>query len=100
LASATISYIPRTWGPKSAAIHNIARLINIGRDTLLIVDDLPFERTQVQSAYPEVRVLDAADLLSITQLRYCHGPVSDQSRGRRKMYCVEHERQAVAQTFG
>jgi FkbH-like protein len=88
-----------SWGPKSAAIDNVARLLNIGRDTLLFVDDSAFERSQVQSGCPDVRVLDAADLLSIPQLPYCQAPATDESRARRKMYRVEQERQAVAQTF-
>jgi FkbH-like protein len=88
-----------SWGPKSAAIDNISRLLNIGRDTLMFVDDSAFERSQVQSACPDVRVLDAVDLLSIPQLPYCHAPVTAESKARRQMYRVEQDRQAVAQTF-
>jgi FkbH-like protein len=88
-----------SWAPKSVAIDNIARLLNIGRDTLLFVDDSPFERSQVQSACPDVRVLDAVDLLTIPQLPYCQAPVTDESRARRQMYRVEQKRQVVAQTF-
>ena len=87
------------WGPKSVAIDNIVRLLNIGRDTLLFVDDSPFERGQVQSACPDVRVLDAVDLLSIPQLPCCQAPVTAESMARRHMYRVEQDRQAVAQTF-
>jgi FkbH-like protein len=89
-----------SWEPKSQGIEAIARQLNIGKDTLLFVDDSEFELRQVQAAHPEVRVLHAERFLEIADMEACQVPVTAESRERRKMYQVESERQNVAGSFG
>lgn len=89
-----------SWGPKSEAIKLIARQLNIGIDSILFVDDSEFERQQVSTACPGVRVLDAAKYLSIPEMQECQVPITAESMNRRKMYQVERTRQESAQTFG
>jgi len=89
-----------SWEPKSQGIEAIARQLNIGVDTLLFVDDSEFELQQVQAVHPEVRVLNAKGYLGIADMEVCHGPVTVESRERRKMYQVESERQNIAGSFG
>ena len=43
------------------AVARIAESLGIGRDALLFVDDSPFERAEIGSRFPEVRVLDPRD---------------------------------------
>ncbi|MBS2548566.1 HAD-IIIC family phosphatase [Catenulispora sp. NL8] len=50
-----------SWDAKSVLLRRIAKEINIGVDTLLFIDDSPFERAEVASALP-VRCVDAADV--------------------------------------
>jgi FkbH-like protein len=89
-----------SWQPKSEGIQAIARQLNIGVDTLLFVDDSEFELQQVTAVHPQLRVLSADRYLGIADLRICQSPVSAESRGRRRMYQVESQRQNVAGNFG
>lgn len=42
------------WESKADSVENIAKSINIGIDTLMFIDDQPFERDEVAFAHPEV----------------------------------------------
>jgi FkbH-like protein len=89
-----------SWGPKSSSIKSIAERLNIGTNTLLFVDDSPFERSQVMAMFPEVEALDATEYLGILDLARCQVPITEESKARRKMYQTEQGRQAIAETFG
>lgn len=89
-----------SWQPKSEAIAAIAQQLNIGKDTLLFVDDSAFERDQVAAVHPEVRTLDALEYQSIPEMKECKVPVTAESRERRRMYQVEATRNDIAQGFG
>ena len=88
-----------SWRPKSDAVQTIARELNIGLDTLLFVDDSEFELQQVTAAIPQVRTMNAARYLELTDLEVCQVPVTDESRNRRKMYRVETQRRDAAEGF-
>ncbi|MFT5527875.1 MAG: FkbH-like protein [Pirellulaceae bacterium] len=57
-----------SWEPKSLSLQQIASDLNIGRDSLLFVDDSPFERAEVETTCPEIRTFDAAHLRDLMQL--------------------------------
>ena len=44
------------WEDKASNLRHIAKLLNIGTDALVFVDDNPFEREQVRTTLPEVAV--------------------------------------------
>ena len=88
-----------SWQPKSQAIQAIAQQLNIGIDSLLFVDDSPFEREEVREACPGVRLLDALHYRDLPEKSECQVPVTAESRERRKLYQVEAGRQALAQNF-
>jgi FkbH-like protein len=88
-----------SWQPKSDAIQDIARQLNIGLDSLLFIDDSEFERRQVSDALPEVRTIDARQYRQILDMDECNVPVTAESRERRKMYRTETQRQTVAAGF-
>jgi len=88
-----------SWRPKGESISEIARQLSIGMDTFLFVDDSEFELEQVKTTHPEVRVINAAQYLTLPQMNECDVPVTDESKGRRKMYQVEATRQEIAEGF-
>jgi FkbH-like protein len=89
-----------SWQPKSETIKKIAKVLNIGMDTFLFVDDSQFEMQEVQAACPKVRILDAARFQEILGLPECNVPVTEESASRRKLYQLETIREAAAENFG
>jgi FkbH-like protein len=89
-----------SWQPKSEAIAAIAQQLNIGKDSLLFVDDSAFERDQVAAVHPEVRTLDVLEFRTIPEMQECQVPVTSESRERRRLYQVEATRNCMAQGFG
>ena len=49
------------WNDKAANISTVAARLGIGLDTLVFVDDNPFERDRVRTALPEVAVPELPD---------------------------------------
>jgi FkbH-like protein len=49
-----ISVFVVNWRPKSEAIAEVARILNIGVDSLVFVDDSPYEIAEVSEKHPEV----------------------------------------------
>jgi FkbH-like protein len=88
-----------SWKPKSEGIQAIAQQLNIGRDSLLFIDDSEFELGEVKSVCPDVRVLNADQYLTLADRDDCQVPVTAESRERRKLYQVEASRQTVAESF-
>jgi FkbH-like protein len=88
-----------SWGPKSAAIETIAKKLNIGLDTLLFIDDSPFELEQVRSACPSVRVLAASEAMRVPERPDCNVPVTEEAASRRKLYQQDSLRQESAAAF-
>lgn len=80
------------WNAKSASITQIAQSLNIGIDSLALIDDSDFERRQVRSALPQVRVYaetEVDDLLSYPEFQML---VTEESCNRRAMYRAEEKR--------
>ena len=89
-----------SWQPKSEGIKAIAEQLNIGRDTLLFIDDTEFELEQVKSMCPDVRLLDAREYRTLLEMKEFQVPATEESKNRRQMYQVDTERQGLAATFG
>lgn len=88
-----------SWSPKGEAVRAIAQQLNISQETLLFVDDSPFERHEVESSSPEVRMLDAVDYISLLDMEECQVPITEESKDRRRMYQVESNRKILATNF-
>ena len=88
------------WIPKSEAVQQIARSLNIGRDTLLFIDDNPFERAEVSGALPDVEVLPDSEIPNLAKHTRLRGAVTAESRSRRKMYQEAAAREEVAAVYG
>ena len=89
-----------SWQPKSEGIQAIAEQLNIGRDTLLFIDDNEFELQQVKSACPDVQLMNAKEYPTLLQMDEFQAPATEESRNRRTMYQVETKRQGRAVSFG
>ncbi len=85
------------WGPKSESISEIARRLNIHKNTFLFIDDQPFERAETSTAHPDVRVVPETKIGELLVLPELDTPVTAEGRNRRVMYQVEQQREAVFQ---
>ncbi len=88
------------WNAKSGSIGNIQKNINIGMDTLLFVDDQPFEREEVKSVHPEVTCIDAVEYKNLPELgRLNPRFITKDSARRRKMYQDDIKRKQEEEEF-
>ncbi|MHB8652836.1 MAG: HAD-IIIC family phosphatase [Terriglobia bacterium] len=88
-----------SWGPKSEAVKAIAQRLNIGIDTLMLVDDSDFELAEVHAACPTAMVLQADKYLEIPELPACQGSETAEGPSRRKMYQQEAVRETAVAGF-
>lgn len=88
-------YSQISWGPKSGAVEQIAKSLNIGIDTLALIDDTAFERQQVQSVWPQVRTYDVTEIDSFLARPEFDVPATAESRSRRAMYRAEEQRNTL-----
>ena len=54
------------WGPKSESIKQIAKELNIGIDTFALIDDSEWEREEVSSNCPQVRVYHPDKIITLS----------------------------------
>jgi FkbH-like protein len=87
------------WGAKHESIRRIAGDLNIGLDTLLFVDNDPYERAEVQSVLPQVRVADAELSAVIARPDLTPATVTAEARRRRLMYLEEQRRGQAQENF-
>ena len=81
------------WSAKSESIKNIQKNLNIGIDTILFIDDQPFERDEVSSINPEVETIDASSYLEIVNYkRLTPKFITKDSKRRRLMYLEDLQR--------
>lgn len=57
LKASDFAIIVANWDPKPRNIEHIARMLDIGTDAIVFVDDQPAERAAVRRALPEVDVI-------------------------------------------
>ena len=87
----TFLYPQINWGPKSASVAAVARALNIGTDTLALVDDQAFEREEVRFAHPEVLCLEAGRCKELLSSPRAEG--SAELGSRRLLYLADMQRQ-------
>jgi len=74
------------WEPKSLNIKRIIRQMNINPDTMVFVDDNPFERLEVSQQEPRLTCIDPTELLDFVKCDRFNMVVTDDSRNRRQTY--------------
>ncbi len=80
------------WNAKSSSMRDIAKSLNIGIDSLALIDDSVFEREQVRSTLSQVRVYAETELDQLLTYPEFNVPVTEESRNRRSMYRAEEQR--------
>ena len=80
---------------KSQAIAAIADALGIGIDSLVLVDDDPFERAEVAHALPQARCLEAALRGRLAELPEFDLPRSESAGQRRRWYQDEQRRRTA-----
>jgi FkbH-like protein len=84
------------WDSKAASVQAIARLINIGLDSIAFIDDQPFEREEVNFSLPEVLSIDARDLDRLLDMPEMNPRfITADSKARRQMYLQDQQRRKV-----
>jgi FkbH-like protein len=89
------------WNDKPANLRLIADELNIGLDSLVFVDDNPFERNLVREALPMVAVPEISDdpatyAQTIADAGYFEGvSITDEDRNRSRQYQGNRERDAL-----
>ena len=88
------------WGRKSANLRQIAEDLNFNVDTFAFVDDSAFERSEVASELPQVRVFADTDISTLLERPEFDVPVSEESKQRRFSYLAEDKRKEIAASYG
>jgi len=95
------------WQPKSTNLKAIAQTLNIGLDSLLFLDDSPFERAEVREQTPEVKVIDlptdpAGYVAAIEGSRLLETavPSTQEDSRRTDLYRTEGQRRRLESTAG
>lgn len=105
LRMSDISVFVANWNDKASNIRLIRETLNIGMDSLVFLDDNPFERNLIREKLPEVTVPelpeDPAEWLDFLQEENLFDTVSftGEHSDRTKLYQAEFERKQLEQTF-
>jgi FkbH-like protein len=75
-----------SWKPKGQGIRKIAELLNIGMESIIYVDDSPFERAEVSGVCPEALVIDATDANWLLWREECQVTTTAEASRRRSLY--------------
>ena len=86
------------WNAKSGSLEQIAKNLNIGIDTFAFIDDSAFERNQVHSVLPQVRIYTETDIHELLSRPEFDVPVTQDSKNRRLMYKAEERRHTLLQS--
>lgn len=88
------------WGAKSQSLSAVADALNIGLDTFAFIDDQPFEREEVASVHPQVRVFGENEIEALAS-REDFNPlyVTEDSKQRRALYQRDAQRRQAQENF-
>jgi len=89
-----------SWNAKSTSIKRIQENLNIGLDTIMFIDDQPFERDEVQHEHPEVFCLDASQYRNLPDHpRLNPRFITEDSKKRRHLYLADMKRKKIEQEY-
>ena len=101
-----ISLFVANWEDKAANIRMIQKTLNIGMDSIVFLDDNPFERNLVRSLIPDITVPELPEdpalyLSCLKELNLFEtASYSEEDRDRTRQYQAEIGRTALQQQFG
>jgi len=82
-------YSKINWSRKSENIKKISRDLNIGLESVAFIDDSIFERNEVKSSLPMVRIYNESEYLNLLDLNEFDVQITDLSKKRRLSYQKE-----------
>jgi len=88
------------WGRKSQNLLAIAKELNINIDTFALIDDSVFERQEVATAIPQMRVYDISELEHLLDKPEFDIPITEESAKRRASYQTESKRKNIQASYG
>ena len=88
-----------SWNPKSQSIKAMIREFNVGEDTVAFIDDSPFEREEVKTANPDIRVFDADAYMDLLEYPEFNPEQSTESSMRRESYKNQNKRNIAHEEF-
>jgi len=100
-----IAVFVANWDNKADNIRHIQRILNIGFDSMVFLDDNPFERNMVKENIPEITVPelpeDPADYLGYLYTLNLFETISfsNEDAARTKQYQVEAKRSVLQKSF-
>ena len=92
-------YCFANWNSKSDNLLAAARHLNININSFGLIDDSPFERNEVKTRIPNMRVYDEK-IESLLLHEELDVPVTLDGKNRRKMYLEEIKRKEIENNFG
>ena len=88
------------WKDKCENLMEVQQQLNIGLDSIVFIDDSPFEREQMEAVLPEVRVYDENVFEQLLYLpEFQPEFVTRESKDRTKFYIQENRRQQAQGTL-
>lgn len=87
------------WGQKSNNLQKIAKELNINIDTFAVIDDSVFEREEIISHVPQIRVYDEKIIKGLLALPEFDLPVTEEAGHRREMYQTEARRKQIQASY-
>ena len=100
-----ISVFIANWDNKADNIRQIQKILNIGFDSMVFLDDNPFERNIVRENIPEITVPELPEDPS-DYLEYLYSlnlfetiSFSNEDKERTKLYQIQAERASIQQKF-
>ena len=74
------------WDPKSVNISKTIRQMNINPNTIVFVDDNPFERNEVSLEHPSLTCVDPSEIMDFAKCKRFNVVVTEDSKNRRHTY--------------
>lgn len=87
------------WGQKSQNLRQVAEALDLGVDSFALIDDSEFERHEVASALPQVRVYAESEIPQLLARPEFDVPTTEMSRKRRETYRANAARVRASETF-
>lgn len=87
------------WGQKSENIRSIVKNLNIDLNTVAVVDDSDFERKEIRTSLPNVRVYTDSEIGMLTGYEEFDVPVTTASQLRRQSYLANYQRDIIKARF-
>jgi FkbH-like protein len=88
------------WNSKSSSVREIVKLLNIGIDTIALVDDQNFELEEIKYYFPSVLCINAGQVRTLIDMPRLNPPfIAKDPQSRRALYISEIERERSEEIF-